>query len=62
MSNPNAWNESPESPESPDPESLGSGATPQGNESGEQDTASGGAPEPAHMTDPNGTPVENPSG
>jgi len=62
MSNPNEWNEAPTF-ESPDPESLGSGASSDGTQnSGEEDTASGGAPEPAEVTDPNGTPVENPSG
>ena len=57
MSNPNEWNES------PSPDSLGSGASSDGTQNeGDEDTASGGAPEPAEMTDPNGTPVENPSG
>jgi hypothetical protein len=62
MSNSNEWNQVPNF-ESPDPDSVGSGASSDGTQnSGEEDTASGGAPEPAEMTDPNGMPVENPSG
>ena len=44
-------------------ESLGDGSSPDSHQDqAEEDTASGGAPEDPDTTDPDGTPVENPSG
>ncbi|TFD45801.1 hypothetical protein E3T33_06520 [Cryobacterium sp. TMT1-2-1] len=43
-------------------DALGTGASADGEGDGEQDTASGGAPDESDTTEPDGTPVENPSG